>query len=205
MSVALRDARSGCSTEANLALEHAHGNGGGPVEPVDRRELERRADRLADAEAGELRAAARAIRTLCAEHERLERAGGREPKVGARVRRPSRRAFMVLGALVLVAGGVAFAARAAAPDLHADGPEDGAVLDGDALASLSLSSRERRRGLESRRQAGPAAARGRPGRLHARAAPGRAARGRPPHRTACSARPRRDSASSSTRPRRRSP
>ena len=128
-------------TEANLALEHAHGNGGGPVEPVDRRELERRADRLADAEAAELRAAARAIRTLCAAHERLERAGGRVPKVGARVRRPSRRAFMVLGALVLVAGGIAFAARAAAPDLHADGPDDGAVLDGDALASLSLSSR----------------------------------------------------------------
>ena len=48
---------------------------------------------------------------------------------------------MVLGALVLVAGAVAFAARAAAPDLHADGPEDGAVLDGDALASLSFSSR----------------------------------------------------------------
>jgi len=128
-------------TEANLALEQAHGNGGGPVEPVDRRELERRADRLADAEAAELRAAARAIRTLCAAHERLERAGGRVPKVGARVRRPSRRAFTVLGALVLVAGGIAFAAHAAAPDLDADGPEDGAVLDGDALASLSLSSR----------------------------------------------------------------
>ncbi|HZB76650.1 MAG TPA: putative glycoside hydrolase [Solirubrobacteraceae bacterium] len=131
-------------TEANLALEHARGNGGGPVEPVDRRELERLAGRLADAEAAELRAAARAIRTLCAEHERLEhddRPAGSAPKSEARVRRPSRRALIVLGVLVLIAGGVAFAARAAAPDLHANGPENGAVLDAQALASLSISSR----------------------------------------------------------------
>ena len=79
--------------------------------------------------------------------------------------------LVVIGVLVLVAGGVAFAARAAAPDLHADGPEDGALLDGEALASLSFSSRRRRRRLESRRQAGPAAARGRPGRLRARRLP----------------------------------
>ena len=132
-------------TEANLALEHAHGNGGGPVDPVDRRELARFADTLADADAAELRAAARAIRTLSAEHERLERddsRAGSEPTARARVRRPSRRALVVLGVLVLVAGGVAFAARASAPDLHADGPEDGALLDGDALASLSFSSRD---------------------------------------------------------------
>jgi peptidoglycan/xylan/chitin deacetylase (PgdA/CDA1 family) len=132
-------------TEANLALEHAHGNGGGPVESVDRRELDRLADALADAEAAELRAAGRTIRTLYTEHERLERddrRAGSEPKAGARVRRPSRRALVVLGVLVLVAGSVAFAARAAAPDLHANGPEDGALLDGDALASLSFSSRD---------------------------------------------------------------
>src|SRR5215207_3424594 len=105
-------------TEANLALAHAHGNGGGPVEPVDRRELARWGERLANAEAAELRAAARAIRTLCAEHERLERVDGHprpESKARGRGRRPSRRAaLIVLGVLVLVAGAIAFAARAAA-------------------------------------------------------------------------------------------
>src|SRR5215213_80437 len=131
-------------TEANRALEHAHGNGGGPVEPLDRRELERWSARMTNAEAAELRAAARAIRALCAEHERREREDGRagsKPKAVARVRRPSRRALTVVAVLVLVAGSVAFGARAAAPDLHADGPEDGALLGGDALASLSFSSR----------------------------------------------------------------
>ena len=132
-------------TEANLALEHAHGNGAGPVEPVDRREFQRWADTMAAAEAAELRAAARAIRALCGEHERLERddsRAGSEPKTAGRARRPSRRVLMVLGVLVLVVGSVAFAARAAAPDLHADGPEDGALLDEGALASLSFSSHD---------------------------------------------------------------
>jgi peptidoglycan/xylan/chitin deacetylase (PgdA/CDA1 family) len=131
-------------TEANLALEHAHGNGGGPAEPVDRRELALWAERLADAEAAELRAAGRAIRTLCEEHERLEgadRPARSKLKAGPRISRPSRRALIVLAVLVLVAGALAFAARAAAPDIDAEGPEDGAVLARRALASLSISSR----------------------------------------------------------------
>ena len=76
MSVALRGARSGCSRKRTSLWSTHKGTAAARSSPSTGRELERRADRLADAEAGELRAAARAIRTLCAEHERLERACG---------------------------------------------------------------------------------------------------------------------------------
>jgi peptidoglycan/xylan/chitin deacetylase (PgdA/CDA1 family) len=146
-------------TQANSTLEHADGNGNQPPEQVDRQELERWARKLGDAPAAELRAAGRAIRALCAEQERLERrsSGSVPPQALTpttstpapsrrllpalpRPHAPSRRVLVLLGGLVVVAGAIAIGAYAAAPDIDAKGPGDGAVLGRDAVAELSFSS-----------------------------------------------------------------
>ena len=128
-----------------------------PLDPDDRKELERWAKTLARAEVAELRAAGRAIRGLCAEHESLERGSAASPRTTgspavppeartSRVPRlrsspiSGRRALVVLGVLVvLVAAGV-FASRAAAPDLTAVGPVPNAVVGRASLAKLSFST-----------------------------------------------------------------
>ena len=136
---------------------------------TDRRELERWAKSLARADVAELRAAGRAIRLLCAEAEQLERASGAAPVSNgaggaAAARQPEasseseaaprrslgwplprvtiswRRAAAVLGVLFLLVAVLAFAARAAAPDLTAAGPEQDALIGTAELAGLSFSS-----------------------------------------------------------------
>ncbi len=131
--------------------------------PVDRKELERLAKTLARADVAEQRAAGRAIRILCAEHEQLERTIAAAPasngSVGAAAARPLealtrlspswslprvsvswRRGLAVLGVLVLLGAVPTLAARAAAPDLTAAGPEQDALIGTAALDGLSFSS-----------------------------------------------------------------
>ena len=133
---------------------------------ADRRELERWAKSLGRADVAELRAAGRAIRILCSEQEQRERAGVVAPAAnsageaaaarpepsptGETQRRPRlssprlsisrRRAVVVLGVLLVVSAVLALAARAATPDLTAEGPELDAVVGPKALAGLSFSS-----------------------------------------------------------------
>ena len=134
----------------------------------DRRELERWAKSLARSDTAELRAAGRAIRILCAEREQLERAGvaapasngagettASRPEPSSPARRAARsaaivvaaarvdsrrRAVAVLGVVLLLVAVLALAARAATPDLAAEGPEQDAVIGPEALAGLSFSS-----------------------------------------------------------------
>ena len=131
-----------------------------------RQELERWAAALARSDVGELRAAGRAIAALCAENEALEQrlarlepqppdedggdasAGVPAPRLPhARPRGPRRRArrqlpwrrIAVAGlGVVLVAGVLALAARAAAPDLDVSGPDGSARVGRAALPKLKV-------------------------------------------------------------------
>ena len=131
-----------------------------------RQELERWVAALARSDVAELRAAGRAIATLCAENEALERrlarlepqppdddagdapAGGpaprsprarpRGPKRRARRQLPWRRIAVAGGGAVLVAGVLALAARAAAPDLDVSGLDGAARVGRAALPKLKV-------------------------------------------------------------------
>ncbi len=129
------------------------------MEGESRQELVRWAAALARSEIAELRAAGRAITTLCAENEELERRLARlEPPDGdgqggdpARVAAPGRaakpkralpwrRALIAAAVVALCISGVAVGARAAGPELVATGPEQDALIGRTALASLSFSA-----------------------------------------------------------------
>jgi hypothetical protein len=125
------------------------------MEGESRQELVRWAAALERSEIAELRAAGRAIRTLCAENEELERrlarleppesgdAGSAPPRKRARTARrplPWRRALVVTAGAALVISGVAVGARAVGPELVAIGPEEDALIGGAALATLSFSA-----------------------------------------------------------------
>ena len=128
-----------------------------------RRELEQWAAALARSEIGELRAAGRAIVTLCKENEALERrlerlesappdedaAGGgteagslprahRKQDRRSRRRLPWRRMALAAGALVGLAAALGFAAEAAAPELSVAGLEQGALVGIAALPKLQV-------------------------------------------------------------------
>ena len=125
------------------------------------RELSRWAGALERNESADLRAAGRAIRTLCAENEELRRRldalegdddrDGTPPVAGpSESRRPRRgrrrrvdrwrKAVVVLAAVVLAAGLLAIVAEAAAPEVEARGPVNGAVVGRAALAGLAVSA-----------------------------------------------------------------
>ena len=125
------------------------------MEGESRQELVRWAAALARSDVAELRAAGRAIRTLCAENEELERRlarleppdsdatdGGGGPLRPRRPKRPLpwRRAVAVpaLAALGVVA--VAVGARAAGPELVVTGLEQEALVGTAALATLSFAA-----------------------------------------------------------------
>jgi peptidoglycan/xylan/chitin deacetylase (PgdA/CDA1 family) len=114
-----------------------------PPTPAERKELERQAKKLARADVAELRAAGRALRARCA-----ELAPSTPSAAAARVLRlprpngpfPWRRALVVVGVVALLASALAVASRAAAPDLAAAGPEQGALIGRADLATLTFSS-----------------------------------------------------------------
>ena len=129
------------------------------MEGESRQELVRWAAALARSDVAELRAAGRAITTLCAENEELERrlarieppdsgddrssaASSTKPRRAPKAKRPLpwRRALTVpaLGALGILT--VAVGARAAGPDLVATGPEQDALIGSSALAGLSFTA-----------------------------------------------------------------
>ena len=133
------------------------------MDKESRQELERWAAALARSEVAELRAAGRAIGTLCAENERLaERLARLEPpdsdrggddgdesapparsaRARPRAKRtlPWRRAILVAGLAALAVSGAAIASRAAGPDLATTGPEQDSLIGRAALAELSFSA-----------------------------------------------------------------
>jgi len=127
------------------------------MEGESRQELVRWAAALARSEVAELRAAGRAIATLCAENDELERrlarleppdpgdgdtARSAEPRRPPKPKRPLpwRRALVVTGVAALGISGIAVGARAAGPELVVTGPEQDALIGSAALASLSFSA-----------------------------------------------------------------
>ena len=167
---------------------------------------ERWAKSLGRADVAELRAAGRAIRILCSEQEQRERAGVVAPAAngageaaaarpepsptGETQRRPRlssprlsisrRRAVVVLGVLLVVSAVLALAARAATPDLTAEGPELDAVVGPKALAGALVLLDERRSRVAPRREADRAGASGRRDGVPAGAARGGGTRARDP-------------------------
>lgn len=129
------------------------------MERESREELERWAAALARSEVAELRAAGRAITTLCAENEELARRltklersdpgdGDASPpprrSTGSRQKAkrtlPWRRAVLVAGVAALGVSGAAVAARATGPELVTTGPEQDALIGSAALSALSFSA-----------------------------------------------------------------
>ena len=129
------------------------------MEGESRQELVRWAAALARSEVAELRAAGRAITTLCAENDELERrlarleppgpgddgsgtarSAERRREAKPKRRLPWRRALVAAGLAALGISGVAVGARAAAPELVATGPEQDALIGSAALATLSFSA-----------------------------------------------------------------
>lgn len=130
------------------------------MERESRQELERWAAALSRSEIAELRAAGRAITTLCAENDELSRRLARlEPpdpgdgddlagsaRQAERERRqqkrtlPWRRAVVVAALAALGLAGVAVAARAAGPELVVTGPDEDALIGAAALSGLSFSA-----------------------------------------------------------------
>jgi peptidoglycan/xylan/chitin deacetylase (PgdA/CDA1 family) len=111
---------------------------------LDVREHERLAKELARAGTADLRSTGRTIRALCAENAAL--GGGEGPPPGPRHARtprhvPWRPLLLAAGAIVLLAGGVAVAAQAAAPSLELTGPPTH-VVGLDALPALSFAADE---------------------------------------------------------------
>jgi hypothetical protein len=124
----------------------------GPT-PAERQELERWAKGLTRSEVAELRAAGRALRTLCAENAALQRGAPsahsdeavpteRPPRERRRptIAIPRRVPAVAVAALAVLAGAVVVGARAAAPDLEVTGPPGDAVVGPAELASLSFTA-----------------------------------------------------------------
>ena len=123
------------------------------MEPAHRKELERWAEGLMRSEAAELRAAGRAIRSLCGENEALEQrvaaleqrqpdqaseaVASDEPRLAAL---PLRRVLLAVGGVALVGAVVALAARAAVPELAVSGPAQGGLVGKAGLAELEIST-----------------------------------------------------------------
>ncbi|HZB23168.1 MAG TPA: hypothetical protein VE444_04930, partial [Gaiellaceae bacterium] len=125
---------------------------------VDKRsELDRWAETLVDSEVPEVRAAGRAILTLCAENDELERrlaaleggadGDGAGVRVAPRPRRSRRsrslrwrRIGAAIALVALLAAVVTLAARAARPELVMTGPADGAAIGASALSKLQFAA-----------------------------------------------------------------
>src|SRR5918992_3364383 len=130
------------------------------MEPAHRTELERWAEGLMRSEVAELRAAGRAIRSLCGENEALERRVAalerqaparpepapradeeppRSPRRWAAIT-PGRRVLAAVAAVAVIGAIVALAARAAVPELAVTGPPRGALVGSAGLSRLEVST-----------------------------------------------------------------
>ena len=130
------------------------------MEPAHRKELERWAEGLMRSGVAELRAAGRAIRSLCVENDALEQRLARlegqarsEPRpspeaaddaAGSRPRWAEgarwQRVLIAVAAVAVIGAVVALAARAAAPELTVAGPAQDALIGSGGLSKLEVSA-----------------------------------------------------------------